>query len=163
MITLYHGSNERISNIDLTKCNPYKDFGQAFYLTTDPRQAMDVAIARVDIFGGEPIVNTYCFNEQLLKDGTLSFKSFSEYNEKWADFVYQHRDETNVPPYMHSFDVVYGPIANDRVGLQIRNYRLGNIDKKEFLRRLKYMKGITFQYAFCTPRAIEKLQPYESK
>ena len=81
MITLYHGSNERISNIDLTKCNPYKDFGQAFYLTTNPRQAMDVAIARVDIFGGEPIVNTYCFNEQLLKDGTLSFKSFSEYNE----------------------------------------------------------------------------------
>lgn len=64
---------------------------------------------------------------------------------------------------MHPFDVVYGPIANDRVGLQIRNYRLGNIDKKEFLRRLKYMKGITFQYAFCTPEAIEKLILYESK
>ena len=64
---------------------------------------------------------------------------------------------------MHSYDVVYGPIANDRVGLQIRNYRLGNIDKKEFLRRLKYMKGITFQYAFCTDSAIEKLQPYECK
>lgn len=64
---------------------------------------------------------------------------------------------------MHPYDVVYGPIADDRVGLQIRNYREGNIDKKEFLRRLKYMKGITFQYAFCTARAIEKLQPYEHK
>ena len=62
-----------------------------------------------------------------------------------------------------NFDVVYGPIANDRVGLQIRNYRLGNIDKKEFLRRLKYMKGVTFQYAFCTQCAIERLQPYECK
>ena len=30
---------------------------------------------------------------------------------------------------------------------QIRNRRLGNIDRKEYLRRLKYMKGITFQYA----------------
>lgn len=80
-------------------------------------------------FRGEPIVNTFRFNEQLLKDGTLSFKSFSEYNEEWADFVFQHRDVTNVPPYKHFFDVVYGPIANDRVGLQIRNYRLGNIDK----------------------------------
>lgn len=163
MITLYHGSNVRITDIDLKQCNPYKDFGQAFYLTTVQEQANEVALARVDIFGGEAIVNAYHFDEQLLKDGTLSFKSFDEYNEEWADFVYQHRDETIVPPYMHSFDVVYGPIANDRVGLQIRNYRLGNIDKKEFLRRLKYMKGITFQYAFCTGRAIEKLQPYESK
>ena len=94
---------------------------------------------------------------------TLSYKQFDGYSEEWADFIYQHRDETIIPPYMHPFDVVYGPIANDRVGLQIRNYRLGNIDKKEFLRRLKYMKGVTFQYAFCTQCAIEKLQPYECK
>ena len=92
-----------------------------------------------------------------------AYKQFDGYSEEWADFIYQHRDETIIPPYMHPFDVVYGPIANDRVGLQIRNYRLGNIDKKEFLRRLKYMKGVTFQYAFCTQCAIEKLQPYECK
>lgn len=34
MITIYHGSNVRIADIDLKQCNPYKDFGQAFYLTT---------------------------------------------------------------------------------------------------------------------------------
>ena len=163
MITLYHGSNVRITDIDLKQCNPYKDFGQAFYLTTDKKQAIDVANARVDIYGGNPVINIYQFDEQLLKEGALSYKSFDGYTEEWADFVYQHRDETIVPPYMHPYDVVYGPIANDRVGLQIRNYREGNIDKKEFLRRLKYMKGITFQYAFCTARAIEKLLPYEHK
>ena len=163
MITLYHGSNVRITVIDLLQCNPYKDFGQAFYLTTEQSQAIEMAHAKVDIFGGEPIVNAYSFDEKLIKDGSLSFKTFDGYTEEWADFVYIHRDETNVPPYMHSYDVVYGPIANDRVGLQIRNYRLGNIDKKEFLRRLKYMKGITFQYAFCTTKAIERLLPYESK
>ena len=27
----------------------------------------------------------------------------------------------------------------------------------EFLRRIQYIKGITFQYAFCTQRAIDKL------
>ena len=58
---------------------------------------------------------------------------------------------------MHSYDIVYGPIADDRVGLQIRNYRLGNIDRQEFLRRLQYMKGVTFQYAFCTQRAVNNL------
>ena len=157
MITLYHGSNVTIEKIDLALCNPYKDFGQAFYLSADEAQAKDVANARVDIFGGDPVVNTFCFDESQLTDGTLSFKSFTEYTEEWSDFIYLHRDETQVPPYMHTYDVVYGPIANDRVGLQIRNYRLGNIDKKEFLRRLKYMKGITFQYAFCTELAISKL------
>ena len=160
---LYHGSNIHIDQIDLSKCNPYKDFGQAFYLTTDPAQAMDVALARVDIFGGEPVINAYSFDEKQLSDGTLTYKFFENYSDEWGDFVYLHRDETNVPPFMHSFDVVSGPIANDRVGLQIRNYRMGNIDKQEYLRRLHYMKGITFQYAFCTTRAIEKLMPYEYK
>lgn len=163
MITLYHGSNVQISNIDLSQCNPYKDFGQAFYLTTEQSQAMEMAIAKVDIFGGNPIINAYRFDEKQLTDETLSFKAFDGYTEEWADFVYQNRDETIMPPYMHPYDVVFGPIANDRVGLQIRNYRLGNIDKKEFLCRLKYMKGITFQYAFCTTKAIEKLLPYENK
>lgn len=163
MITLYHGSNVFIEKIDLALCNPYKDFGQAFYLTVDKAQAMEVANARVDIFGGEPMVNKFRFDETLLSDGALSFRSFDAYTEEWADFVYQHRDETIIPPYMHGYDVVYGPIANDRVGLQIRNYRLGNINKKEFLRRLRYMKGITFQYAFCTPCAVEKLLRYECK
>lgn len=163
MMTLYHGSNVRIMNIDLFQCNPYKDFGQAFYMTANREQAMEIALARVDIFGGEPVVNAFKFNEELLTDGTLMCKSFDAYTEDWADFIYNHRDESHNPPYKHPYDVVYGPIANDRVGLQIRNYRLGNIDKKEFLRRLKYMKGITFQYAFCTERAIEKLQHYECK
>ena len=79
MIELYHGSNVKITDIDLDQCNPYKDFGQAFYLTTEKNQAMDVALARVDIFGGEPVVNAYCFDESLLNDGTLSFKSFEGY------------------------------------------------------------------------------------
>lgn len=30
---LYHGSNLKIDEIDLTKCKPYKDFGQGFYYT----------------------------------------------------------------------------------------------------------------------------------
>ena len=71
MITLYHGSNIFIEQIDLAQCNPYKDFGQAFYLTTDIVQAKDVANARVDIFGGEPVVNEFHFDESLLSNGNF--------------------------------------------------------------------------------------------
>lgn len=155
---LFHGSNMSIEEIDLAKCNLYKDFGQAFYLTEDREQALVVANARVSLFGGEPMVNEYEFDESKLTDGALQFCSFEGYTEDWADFIFKHRDDSIVPPYMHDFDVVYGPIANDRVGMQIRNYRIGNIDKAEFMRRLEYMKGITFQWAFCTQQAIDCLK-----
>ena len=36
---LYHGSNMVIEQIDLSKCKPYKDFGQGFYLTEIKEQA----------------------------------------------------------------------------------------------------------------------------
>lgn len=112
MITLYHGSNVRVDCIDLSRCNPYKDFGRAFYMASDREQAQDVALARVDIFGGEPVVNEYRFDETLLADGALSYG--------------QHRQKGVSPA-------------------------------------AEYMRGITFQYAFCTQKAIEKLSPYECK
>ena len=59
---------------------------------------------------------------------------------------------------LHDYDIVYGSIANDRVGAQIARYKQGYITFDEFLRRIQYIKGITFQYAFCTQRAIDKLQ-----
>ena len=58
---------------------------------------------------------------------------------------------------LHDYDIVYGPIANDRVGRQIANLKDGYIDFETFIERLKYMKGITFQYAFCTEKAISQL------
>ena len=79
---LYHGSNTTINDIDLNKCHLYKDFGQAFYLTDDKNQAMNVANARVDIFGGKPVVSSYHFDERLFADGTLSLKSFENYSNK---------------------------------------------------------------------------------
>ncbi len=155
---VYHGSNMCIKDIDLRRCNLYKDFGQAFYLTEDFEQAVVVANARASLFGGNAVVNKYEFDENKLYDGTPSFCSFDGYTEDWADFIFKHRDDSIVPPYKHSYDVVYGPIANDRVGLQIRNFRMGYIDKAEFLKRLEFMKGITFQWAFCNQKAVDCLR-----
>ena len=52
----------------------------------------------------------------------------------------------------------HGPIANDKIGLQIQKLNDGSIDLKEFLNRLKYMKGITFQYFFGSDKAVEQLK-----
>ena len=45
-------------------------------------------------------------------------------------------------------------VAIDQVVL----FKGGYITKERFLRKLKNMKGITFQYAFCTEAAIAKLK-----
>lgn len=64
-------------------------------------------------------------------------------------------NNTDIP--IHGFDIVYGPIANDKVGLQIRNLKEKVIDFETFMNRLKYMKGVSFQYFFGTERAIQLL------
>ena len=80
MIKLFHGTNVLFSKVELGKCNQYKDFGQAFYLTEDRKQAVEIASARVDIFGGTPIINEYDFDESLIRNGELSCKKFDKYD-----------------------------------------------------------------------------------
>ena len=76
--------------------------------------------------------------------------------KEWAEFIFLNRDIDNTSA--HNYDIVYGPIANDKVGAQIVNYKDGYIDFNEFLNRLKFFKGITYQYAFCTEESLKTLR-----
>ena len=58
-MTLYHGTNTDFQQIDIRKSNPYKDFGQGFYLTDIFVQAENMAVKKARIFGGSPIVQKY--------------------------------------------------------------------------------------------------------
>ena len=151
---LYHGSNMVIDGIDLAKSRPYKDFGKAFYLSADEEQAREMAKFKVLTGGGEMCITAFEFDNQDLS--MLKVKRFEKYSEEWAEFVYNTRDEKL--DFCHDFDLVYGPIANDTVGVQIRDLRERKISFDAFLKNLEYYKGITFQYAFCTPLAISKLK-----
>ena len=151
---LYHGSNISIKEIDLSKSKPNKDFGQGFYLSENEEQALQMATFKALILGGEPIVTKFEFDESVMSGDALRIKVFTDYSEEWADFVFANREGRDTEQY----DIVYGPIANDKVGLQIRKLKDGTIDKSEFLSRLKYMKGITYQYYFGTESAIKHLK-----
>ncbi len=151
---LYHGSTTDIQHIELSKSKPNKDFGRAFYLSVDFEQAMEMAQFKADIEDAAPVINAYEFDDALFQQ--FRCKRFDDYTEEWAHFVYDHRTESNGLT-LHDFDIVYGPIANDRVGAQITRFKQGYITFDEFLRRIQYIKGITFQYAFCTQQAVDKL------
>ncbi|MDE7135131.1 MAG: DUF3990 domain-containing protein [Muribaculaceae bacterium] len=153
MKLLYHGSNIKITKIDLSKSKPFKDFGQGFYLSDDETQAMDMAKFKSSIEDGSPIVTRFEFDETGLISSTLMTMRFETYSDEWLDFIIANMEGTAKKKY----DFVYGPIANDKVGLQLRKYKDELIDKNELLERLKFMKGITFQYFFGSEEAIKYL------
>lgn len=154
---LYHGSNTNITEIDLQKSKPNKDFGRGFYLSDTEEQAQRLGAFKVVLDGGQVVVNKFEFDESILNTKELKVKIFKEYSEEWAEFIFANRNNKTIKP-THDYDIVYGPIANDKVGLQISNFENKIISLQELLERLKYMKGITFQYYFGTERAIQKLK-----
>ena len=154
---LYHGTNSDFMAIDLNKSQRGKDFGCGFYLSESEAQAEEMAKFKVKLFGGQTIVQSYEFDEAHLSDGTLRFLRFDGYSKDWATFILANRQNKNADN-IHDYDIVYGPIANDKVGAQIRNVMEQNINMDTFLERLKYMKGIIFQYFFGSEKAIQMLR-----
>ena len=152
---LFHGSNVSIETVDLSKSKRYKDFGKAFYLSADEEQALKMAEAKVVQFGGEATVTEFEFDSESLTSNELNVRLFNSYTQDWAEFIFSNRDENQ--QFQHDYDVVYGPIADDYIGLQIRDFKRNNITFEQFLQKIQYHKGITFQYAFCTQKGIEKL------
>lgn len=153
---LYHGSNVIVYKVDLMRSKPYKDFGRGFYLSAVEVQAQKMAQYRALTLGGSPVVSVFDFDEKHLVDGSLSCLTFDSYTAEWAKFVFKNRNEAE--NFQHDYDVIYGPIANDKIGFQIQKLEDGSIDMDEFLNRIKYIKGITFQYLFGTERAISFLK-----
>ena len=61
----------------------------------------------------------------------------------------------------HQYDIVVGPIADDAVGVQIRQLSRGFITFDKFMESIKYTKP-TIQFFFGTEKAISLLKKYDS-
>ena len=154
---LYHGSNVEIQAIDLSKSRPFKDFGKAFYLSADKNQAFEMGQSKAALFGGNPVISIFEFDESIMSSSELKVKVFEQYDKEWADFIFASRNKKN-KDFSHGYDIVYGPTANDSVGNQVFRYKEGYISFDNFINNLKHKGGITFQYAFCSENAIAKLK-----
>jgi hypothetical protein len=157
MIRLHHGSNVGIGVIDLSLSKKGKDFGQGFYLNPDYNQALEMAEFKVDIFGvGSPFVTSFDFDEDSARDAGLSIKVFDDYSEEWAQFVVNNRNNNSDIP-IHDFDIVIGPIADDKVGFQIRRYIENEISIDKLIERIKYYGDKSTQYFFGTEKSLNYL------
>lgn len=158
MITLHHGSNVPIENIDLSLSKKGKDFGKGFYLNESYQQALSMAERTARMLEcGTPTVSTFNFDiDAAITDG-LQIKIFDDYCEEWAEFVVMNRKNVSDLP-AHDYDIVIGPIADDTVGVQIRRYVMGYMAADLLVDELKYKGNHAVQYFFGTEKSIKHLK-----
>lgn len=155
---LYHGSNMSFQAIDLRKGGPAKDFGQGFYMTDSFECAAKTAQQRVVRLGGAPMVMVFEFTEKL--EPPLNVRTFAGPDREWALFVRANR-RTDFAAQDHNrdnrYDIVKGPIANDRLSLLFRLYEKDIITVDEFAHRMQF-KELYAQYSFHTKMALSALR-----
>lgn len=161
MIILHHGSNVPINKIDLSFSKKGKDFGKGFYLNPDYGQALEMAEFKTSFYeSGIPTVSSFEFDIEKAKEDGLNIKLYEEYSAEWAKFVVNNRSNNSDAP-IHSYDIVIGPIADDKVGFQIRLYADGDISVEKLISRIKYKRDKAMQYFFANEKSITYLKRKE--
>lgn len=160
MTRLYHGSNQEIGEIDLSRGLPDKDFGQGFYLTHLRHQAERMALSKCSRSQGKtPTVTVYDFDEDEARRQKLRIKTFEKPNEDWARFVNDNRHASRTG-FTHQYDIVIGPVANDSMAMQFRLYEQGYITLRQLASKITFPKDNS-QHFFATERAVRLLRKVE--
>ena len=127
---VYHSSFTIITNPDVKYSRNKTDFSKGFYLTTNKDQTKVWAKRRISDYEIS-YINEYELNEKELKK--LKVLKFNSYDKKWLDFVSKCRVNQDDSDY----DVVIGPVADDKVYDTINLYFEGLININEAIKRLK--------------------------
>ncbi|GHV26188.1 hypothetical protein AGMMS4952_05700 [Spirochaetia bacterium] len=151
-MTLYHGSNTIVETPDLTHTFKTLDFGKGFYTTSNKRQAVNFTLRVIERHGGKRILNTYNFekNEAYAK---LEICIFEKADKIWLDFVAQNRQGVYKDK---KCDIIYGPVADDRVYQTLILYSDGIFTTDDALKRLAAFK-LYSQYVFTSEEALKYL------
>lgn len=155
---LYHGSLEIVQKPEIRKANRTLDYGSGFYTTTSYEQVEAwVKRRRDEAKQNKGYVNIYEISEPLPTELRQLF--FQSPTEEWVDFVMHNRTEKG---FVHDFDIVYGPVANDRVYAAFALYEGGLLNKQDLIKELKAYKLVD-QYLFHTEKALQVLTFVEAK
>jgi hypothetical protein len=152
---VYHGSYIKVDKIDLSKSKPNKDFGKGFYVTKFRNHAEEWSKIIGEKYGTEGFVSEFEFSENDFTKSICKIKHFDAYDEEWLDFVVENRDKNSKIP-VHDYDIVIGPVADDKVQNMLRLYLKGKISKEKFLKMLTHHEE-THQACFCTLNSLQTI------
>ena len=154
---LYHGSLEVVSDPRIITPNRTLDYGRGFYTTTSYEQAEQWVRRRKGTQHTVGYVNVYELADILPDD--IKQLRFETPTEEWVDFVMRNRTEKG---YEHSYDIVYGPVANDRVYAAFALYESNLLDKEGLIRELRAYELVD-QILFHTEQSLQHLTFIEAK
>lgn len=155
---LYHGSLDIVEHPEIRRPNRTLDYGNGFYTTTSFEQAEDWVRRRMNEFQtAKGFVNVYEFDPETLV--LCKSLAFTEPTEEWIDFVMKNRTQIG---YSHDYDIVYGPVANDKVYAAFALFEGGVLSKEELIRELKTYRLVD-QYLFHTEEALQYLTFVDGK
>ena len=89
-------------------------------------------------------VNVYEFDDSALRK--MNSLLFYEPTEEWVDFVHQNH---RVKGFMHDYDIVYGPVANDGVlccFCSFRRWRVGQTGTDSLIENLQISRSVSIPY-----------------
>ena len=150
---LFHGGSHIIEKPEIREPERTLDFGKGFYLTTSKEQAERWVKNRLDEKRLYGYVNSYLF-DSFSAARELNVKIFEKADEDWVDFVLSNR---MLDEFSHDYDIVIGPVADDRVYTQFSLFENGVISKEDLIKRLLTHRLVN-QYLFHTERAIPFLK-----
>lgn len=149
----YHGSDTIVDMPKILEMTRPLDFGGGFYVTTSIVQAKKWALkVSYRNNNNHKCVNRYDFDFDRAKS-ELSVIQFDVADERWLDFICDNRQGK----YTGEYDIVIGPVADDRVYRVVVEYENGDVDKETALKNLK-TEALCDQILFHTERSLGYLK-----
>ena len=154
----YHGSDTIVDAPKILEAKRPLDFGGGLYVTTSDEQAKKWAIkVAYRNNTNHKCVNRYEFDSDKAKQ-ELTVIHFETADEKWLDFICDNRSGKPTGEY----DIVIGPVAEDRVYRMVVEYENGDVDKETALKNLK-TEVLCDQILFHTERSLAYLKYLETE
>ena len=156
---LYHGSTVEVKNPSISRGRANTDFGKGFYATTSFEQAERWArIRQTRDNTPKAIVSVYEFDENMLNNPDFKIRRFNGVDADWLHFIVGCRKQK----LTHDFDIVMGPVANDRLYFTINMYENGELTEEAAILQLKAYK-LYDQLSFHTLNALVWIKFVEAK
>ena len=159
---VFHGSYMEIEAVDLSKCQANKDFGKGFYVTKFRKQAEEWAEIIGRVHNSVGVVTEFLFYERAFTEENLKTLRFGAYNDEWFDFVILNRN-LETPELQHDYDIIEGPVADDKVQRRINRYLEGEISREKFFEDLTKYPEPSHQICFCTVNSLRMLKKTNNK
>jgi len=147
---IYHGSTVIVKQPAILQRDRMVDFGTGFYATSNKEQAL-IWAQLVAARRGESAQFLSIYEFDLEKaEKELILLRFDGPDEEWLDFVCANRRGREMA---NAYDMVFGPVANDRVYTVVQYYENGVYNKGEALKRLK-VDALYNQILFHTEKSL---------